>query len=117
LEKRIEKHEEKYLENYIINIDYSLDSTDNPEKNTATTSSLTSSNAACHLAHSRKLSATLGGLTSTCPGVRKITLQTCDFVDISNTAILGALGGSMATSPPIVVVILRQQLDYLYIID
>jgi hypothetical protein len=37
-------------------------------------------------------------------------LKTYDFVDISNTAIPTALGGSTTTSPPIV--ILRQQLDY-----
>jgi hypothetical protein len=49
--------------------------------------------------------------------VRKITLKTCDFIDISNTMILTALGGSTITSPPIVVVILRQQLTYLYIVD
>jgi hypothetical protein len=49
--------------------------------------------------------------------VRKIKLKTCDFIDISNTAIPTTLGGSTTTSPPIVVVILRQQLAYLYIID
>jgi hypothetical protein len=49
--------------------------------------------------------------------VRKITLKTCDFVGITNTAIPTTLGGSITTSPPIVVVILRQQLTYLYIID
>jgi hypothetical protein len=49
--------------------------------------------------------------------VRKITLKTCDFVDISNTMIPTMLGGSTTASPPIVVVILRQQLAYLYIID
>jgi hypothetical protein len=48
--------------------------------------------------------------------VWKITRKTCDIVDISNTTIPTALGGSTATSPPIVVVILRQQLTYLYII-
>jgi hypothetical protein len=77
---------------------------------------------ACHawglvVAHLCKLSATLGGSTSSCPGVRKITVKTCDFIDISNTAIPTALGGSTTTSPPIVVVILRQQLTYLCIID
>jgi hypothetical protein len=65
----------------------------------------------------RKLSATLGGSTSTRPGVQKLTLKTYDFVDISNTTISTALGGSTTTSPPIVVVILQQQLVYLYIID
>jgi hypothetical protein len=49
--------------------------------------------------------------------VRKITLKTHDFVNISNTVIPTALGGSTTTSPSIVVVILRQQLAYLYIID
>jgi hypothetical protein len=67
-------------------------------------------------AHSRKLSATLGGSTSTHPGVRKITLKTCDFVDISNATIPTALGGSTTTSPPIVIVILRQQLDYVIVV-
>jgi hypothetical protein len=47
--------------------------------------------------------------------VRKITLKTCDFVDISNATIPTALGGSTATSPPIVIVILRQQLDYVIV--
>jgi hypothetical protein len=74
------------------------------------------STAACHAwglvaAHSCKLSATLGGSTSTRPGVRKLTLKTRDFIDISNTTISTALVGSTTTSPPIVVVIL-QQLDY-----
>jgi hypothetical protein len=54
--------------------------------------------------------------------VRKLTFKTCDFVNISNTfasdtAIPTMLGGSTPTSPPIVVVILRQQLAYLYILD
>jgi hypothetical protein len=66
-------------------------------------------------AHSRKLSVTLGGSTSTHPGVRKITLKTCNFVDISNTAIPTVLGGSTTTSPSIVIVILRQQLDYIIV--
>jgi hypothetical protein len=39
----------------------------------------------------------------------EITLKTCDFVGISNTAIPTALGGSTTTSPPIVAAILRQQ--------
>jgi hypothetical protein len=47
--------------------------------------------------------------------VRKITLKTCDFIDISNMAIPRTLGGSTTTSPPIVVVILRQQLDYVIV--
>jgi hypothetical protein len=66
-------------------------------------------------AHSRKLSATLGGSTSTRPGVQKITFKTYDFVDISNATIPTALVGSTTTSPPIVIVILRQQLDYVII--
>jgi hypothetical protein len=49
----------------------------------------TESTAACYvqgltIAHSRKLSAMLGGSTSTRPGVRKITFKTYDFVDISS---------------------------------
>jgi hypothetical protein len=44
--------------------------------------------------------------------VRKITFQTYDFVDISNATIPTTLGGSTITSSPIVIVILRQQLDY-----
>jgi hypothetical protein len=49
--------------------------------------------------------------------MRKITLKTCDFVDISNATIPTTLGGSTTASRPIVVVILRQQLDYVYILD
>jgi hypothetical protein len=49
--------------------------------------------------------------------VRKLILKTCDFIDISNTAITTALGGSTTTSPPIVAMILRQQLTYLCIVD
>jgi hypothetical protein len=44
--------------------------------------------------------------------VRKITLKICDFVDISNATIPTTLGGSTTASPPIVIVTLRQQLDY-----
>jgi hypothetical protein len=40
--------------------------------------------------------------------VRKFTLKTCNFVDISNTALPTTLGGSTTTSPPILA-ILRQQ--------
>jgi hypothetical protein len=47
--------------------------------------------------------------------VWKITLKTCNFIDISNTAIPTVLGGSTTTSPPIVIVILQQQLDYIII--
>jgi hypothetical protein len=47
--------------------------------------------------------------------VRKITLNTCNFIDISNAMIPTALGGSTTTSPPIVDTILRQQLDYVII--
>jgi hypothetical protein len=43
--------------------------------------------------------------------VRKITLKIYDFIDISNATIPTALEGSTTTSPPIVVMILRQQLD------
>jgi hypothetical protein len=55
------------------------------------------------------------GSTSTRPGVWKITLKSCNFVDISNTAIPTTFGGSTTTSPPIMVEILRQQLDYIYV--
>jgi hypothetical protein len=48
--------------------------------------------------------------------VRKLILKTYDFIDISNTAIPTALGGSTTTSPSIVVAILRQQLANLYIV-
>jgi hypothetical protein len=47
--------------------------------------------------------------------VRKITLKTCDFVDISKAIIPTTLGGSTTISPPIVVVVLRQQLDYVIV--
>jgi hypothetical protein len=47
--------------------------------------------------------------------VRKLTLKTCDFIDINNTAIPTTLGGSTTTSPPIVIVILRQELDYVIV--
>jgi hypothetical protein len=47
--------------------------------------------------------------------VRKLTFKTCDFVDIGNATIPTALGGSTAALPPNVVVILRQQLDYVII--
>jgi hypothetical protein len=49
--------------------------------------------------------------------VRKLVFKTYDFVDISNAMIPTTLGGSTTASPPIMVVILRQQLAYLYIID
>jgi hypothetical protein len=47
--------------------------------------------------------------------VQKITLKIYDFVDISNTTIPTALGGSTTTSHLIVIVILRQQLDYVIV--
>jgi hypothetical protein len=47
--------------------------------------------------------------------VWKITLKTCDFVNISNTTISTTLEGSITTSPPIVDTILRQQLDYVIV--
>jgi hypothetical protein len=47
--------------------------------------------------------------------VRKLTLKTCDFIDFINATIPTTLGGSTATSPPIVIVILRQQLDYVIV--
>jgi hypothetical protein len=46
--------------------------------------------------------------------VQKIALKTCDFIDISNTMIPTTLGGSTTTLSPIVAMILRQQLIYLY---
>jgi hypothetical protein len=69
-------------------------------------------------ARRRELAQTIGnarGLDINSLGVWKITLKTCDFVDISNTAISTALGGSTTASLPIVIVILRQQLDYVII--
>jgi hypothetical protein len=48
--------------------------------------------------------------------VRKFILKTYDFVDINNTTIATVLGGSTTTLPPIMIVIL-QQLDYVYILD
>jgi hypothetical protein len=97
-----------------------MDCAKQPKENISTTSSSTASTAACHarglaVVHSRKLSATLRGSTSTRPGVRKLILKTYDFVDISNATIPTALGGSTTTSPPIVIVILQQQLDYIII--
>jgi hypothetical protein len=38
-----------------------------------------------------------------------------NFIDISNTTIPTTLGGLTTTSPPIVIMILRQQLDYVCI--
>jgi hypothetical protein len=90
--------EEKYFDYNGV----SLDCPDNLEKNISTTScsissTTSASTADCHArgldaAHSRKLSATLGGSTSTHPGVRKITLKICDFVDINNATIPTAFG-------------------------
>jgi hypothetical protein len=57
----------------------------------------------------------LGGSTSTRPGVRKLMLKTYNFIDISNATIPTALRGSITTSPPIVIVVLRQQLDYVIV--
>jgi hypothetical protein len=47
--------------------------------------------------------------------VRRLILKTYNFVDISNTAIPTSLGGSTTASPSIVIVILRQQLDYVIV--
>jgi hypothetical protein len=47
--------------------------------------------------------------------VRKLILKTYDFVNISKAMIPTALGGSTRTSPPVVIVILRQQLDYIIV--
>jgi hypothetical protein len=49
--------------------------------------------------------------------VRKLILKAYNFVDISNATIPTTLGGSTTALPPIVNVILRQQLASLYIID
>jgi hypothetical protein len=68
--------------------------------------------------HRRALAQPIGnarGLEINSLRCAKITLKTCDFVDISNTAITITLGGSTTTSPPIVIVILRQQLDYVIV--
>jgi hypothetical protein len=64
-------------------------------------------------------SAPLGGSTSRRLCMRKLTLKTCDFIDICNalasdTAIPTTLGGLTITLPPIVAVILQHQLAYLY---
>jgi hypothetical protein len=80
--------EEKYFDYNGVTPDCS----DNSDKNILTTSSSRSSTAACHarglvITHSCKLLATLGGSMSTRPWVRKITLKTCNFVDISNATI------------------------------
>jgi hypothetical protein len=48
--------------------------------------------------------------------VRKLTLKTCNFVDISNMTIPTTLGDSTPTSPPIVDAIVRQQLDYVIVV-
>jgi hypothetical protein len=47
--------------------------------------------------------------------VRKLILKTYDFINISNATIPTTLGGSTTASSPIVVVILRQQLDYVIV--
>jgi hypothetical protein len=47
--------------------------------------------------------------------VRTLILKTCDFVGINNTAIPTTLGGSTRTSPPIAIVNLRQQLNYVIV--
>jgi hypothetical protein len=115
----------KFGEKYFDFNDVSSDYSDKSEKNILTTLSSISlttsrSTTACHArglvaAYSRKLSATLGGSTSTRPWVRKLILKTYNFIDISNATIPITLGGSTTTSPPIVIVILRQQLDYVIV--
>jgi hypothetical protein len=90
------------------------------EENTSTTSASSASTATCNaqglaVARLRKLSTTLGVSTLTRPGVRKLTLKTRDFIDINNATIPTALGGSTTTLPPIVIMILRQQLDYVIV--
>jgi hypothetical protein len=72
----------------------------------------------CLGARRRALAQTIGNarrLNINSPRSAKITLKTCDFVDIGNATIPTTLGGSTTTSPPIVVVILRQQLDYVIV--
>jgi hypothetical protein len=71
----------------------------------------------CGLSHSgacrRALAQTIGNareLDIISPLSVETHIQDLDFVDISNTAIPTALGGSTITLSPIVVVILRQQL-------
>jgi hypothetical protein len=69
-------------------------------------------------AHRRVLAQTIGnarGLDINSPQSAENHLKTCDFIDISNATIPTALGGSTATSPPIVIAILRQQFDYIII--
>jgi hypothetical protein len=72
----------------------------------------------CSGARRRALAQTIGnarGLDINSPLSAKNHLKTYDFVDISNATIPTALGGSTKTSSPIVIVILRQQLDYIII--
>jgi hypothetical protein len=56
------------------------------------------------------------GLDINSPRSAENHLKTCDFVDISNATIPITLGGSTTTSPPIVIEILRQQLDYVIVV-
>jgi hypothetical protein len=94
----LEQLEEKYFDYFVFNIvDY--------------IAPLRVSAVPCYarelaVTHSRKLSATLGGSTLTRPGVQKIILKTCDFIDISHATIPMTLGGSTTTSPSIVDTIL-----------
>jgi hypothetical protein len=66
-------------------------------------------------ARRRALAQTIGnarGLDINSPLSAENHLKTCDFIDINNATISMTLGGSTTTWPPIVIVILRQQLDY-----
>jgi hypothetical protein len=47
--------------------------------------------------------------------MRKLILKTYDFVGIGNATIPTALESSTTTLPQIVIVILRQQLDYVIV--
>jgi hypothetical protein len=103
------------------------------EQNTLTTWSSSSSTPSCFEPHRLRLA--MLGSSSSCTRANyrqrsraqyqlspECENSRCDFVDISNThasntIIPPALGGSTTTSPPIVAVILRQQLDYVYILD
>jgi hypothetical protein len=69
-------------------------------------------------ARRRTLAQTFGnarGLDINSPRSAENHLKTCDFIDIRNATIPTALGGSTTTSPPIVDMILRQQLDYVIV--
>jgi hypothetical protein len=69
-------------------------------------------------ARRRALAQTIGkarGLDINSPRSAENHLKTYDFVNISNSTIPTAPGGSTTTSPPIVDTILRQQFDYVIV--